>query len=237
LFTGFAAVNFPGSILYRKRPPEELAQAHEPSFSSEPVLFPPLAPNTALSEPQVDQVLSPVPTPAALPVEHAPVKLADAQELYDRGEYAAATVALRAALARPRETPEQLRGLGLLTRALANQGLLDEALAASERWLAADKLDATAHYLHAMVLQEQGDRGGSRAALQRAVYLQPEFTLAHFALGNHARAEARAGEARRHFANAAQLLHGLPADEPVPESEGLTAGRLREIITALGSDS
>ena len=114
---------------------------------------------------------------------------------------------------------------------------IQRSLAASQRWIAGDKLDAAAHYLHAMVLQELGDRAGARAALQCAVYLQPEFTLAHFALGNHARAEARVAEARRHFANAAHLLHGLPADQPVPESEGLTAGRLREIITALGSDS
>jgi len=35
----------------------------------------------------------------------------------------------------------------------------------------------------------------------------------------------------RSFANAARLLHGRHADEEVPESEGLSVGRLREIIT------
>jgi hypothetical protein len=44
-------------------------------------------------------------------------------------------------------------------------------------------------------------------------------------------------DARRHFANAAHLLRSVAADEPVAESEGLTAGRLREIISALGMDS
>ena len=88
-----------------------------------------------------------------------------------------------------------------------------------------------------MVLRELGERAAARSALQRAVYLQPEFALAHFALGNHARAEARAEDARRHFANAAHLLRSVAADEPVAESEGLTAGRLREIISALGMDS
>ena len=44
---------------------------------------------------------------------------------------------------------------------------------------------------------------------------------------------AREGDARFEIAT------GSAADEPVPESEGLTAGRLREIISALmtGSDS
>ena len=143
----------------------------------------------------------------ASPAHDIAPDLVHAQTLYQSGKYAAAA------------------------------GLLQASLAASERWLAADQLDATAHYLHAMLLQERGERGQARAALQRAVYLQPEFTLAHFALGNHARAEARVTEARRHFANAARLLEGLPADTPIPESEGLTAGRLREIIVSLGMDT
>jgi chemotaxis protein methyltransferase CheR len=139
----------------------------------------------------------------------------------------------------PDDEPARLAALGLLARSLANQGLLDQALSASETWIAADKLDAAAHYLHAMVLQELGERPGARAALQRAVYLQPEFTLAHFALGNLARTEARTAEARRHFANAARLLRGVGEDQFLPESEGLTAGRLREIIKSLslGTDS
>jgi chemotaxis protein methyltransferase CheR len=57
--------------------------------------------------------------------------------------------------------------------------------------------------------------------------------IAHFSLGNLARAEARHDEARRHFTNAARLLRGHDAQELVPESEGLNVGRLREIITAL----
>ena len=86
-------------------------------------------------------------------------------------------------------------------------------------------------------LQELGERSRARAALNSAVYLRPDFTLAHFALGNHARAEARVAEARRHFDNAARLLSGLAAGDEVPESEGLTAGRLREIILSLSRDS
>ena len=73
--------------------------------------------------------------------------------------------------------------------------------------------------------------------MRRAVYLQPGFALAHVALGHHARAEARVAEARRHFDNASGLLASLDADELIPESEGLTAGQLREIISALDRDS
>lgn len=241
LFSGYVPVNFPGSILYRKRDAHEVARTHEPavalgdmSIAQEPGAAAPL------SDAQVAQMLSP---PAArepareLPSRTARSGMTAAESMYTRGDYAEAASALHAVLAAPADDAEQARALGLLTRALANLGKLDEALAASERWIAADRLDAAAQYLHAMVLQELGERGRARAALQCALYLQPEFTLAHFALGNHARAEARVSEARRHFDNAARLLDDLDADELVPESEGLTAARLREIIVALGRES
>ena len=117
-----------------------------------------------------------------------------------------------------------------LTRARANEGRLDEALDWSERWIVADKLDAAAHYLNAMVLQELGDREPARRSLQRAIYLKPEFALAHFALGNLAE---RGGRGNQHFKNALELLSRMPAEALVPESDGLTAGRLSEIITTL----
>jgi chemotaxis protein methyltransferase CheR len=123
----------------------------------------------------------------------------------------------------------------LRARALADQGKLTEALAWSERWVAADKLDAAAHYLHAMILQELGEPVAARRSLQRAVYLQPDFVLAHFALGNGARGGAQSPEAHKHFENALRLLRGRPVDEVVPESDGLTAGGLMEMIAALSS--
>jgi chemotaxis protein methyltransferase CheR len=121
----------------------------------------------------------------------------------------------------------------LQTRALANQGQHADALASSEQWIAADKMDSVAHYVHAMIVQEMGDRQAARDSLHRAVYLQPDFALAHFALGNLARAEARTAQANKHFANALHVLRSWPPDALLPESDGLSAGRLVEIITTL----
>lgn len=237
LFSGFVPVNFPGSILYRKRDLD--SRARDPArVPAEPP--PPAAQMPApLTDLEVSAILTPGPTPAAQrpPALDWPGEFAAADSAYAQGQYGDTATRLRALLPRAAGPEAKLRVLALLTRALANQGALAEALDASERWIATDKLDAAAHYLHAMILQEMGERARARAALNRAVYLQPEFALAHFALGNHARAEARVAEAGRHFDNAARLLAGLATDDPVPESEGLTAGRLREIIVALASDS
>jgi len=152
-----------------------------------------------------------------------------ATSYYEKGQYAD-TVDILLPVLESRGTSEEY---SLLVRALANRGQLSEALGWCDRWLAAHKLDYSGHYLRAGVLQELGDREQARKSLQRAIYLEPELVLAHFALGNLARADGRHDEATRHLKNALQSLRRHPSEEALPESDGLTAGRLTGIITAL----
>jgi chemotaxis protein methyltransferase CheR len=117
-------------------------------------------------------------------------------------------------------------------RALANQGRLDEALALCDEAIAAEKLDAGLHYLRATILQELNRAGEAVASFKRALYLEPEFVLAHFALGNLAVGQGHTRTARRCFENVLALLATSREEDVLPESEGLTAGRFREIIHA-----
>ena len=57
--------------------------------------------------------------------------------------------------------------------------------------------------------------------------------MAHMALGRACLDEARAGDAQRHFNNARALLLKLPRDEAVPEADGLNAGQLLEVLSAM----
>lgn len=117
-------------------------------------------------------------------------------------------------------------------RALANRGRLTEALAACERAIAADKVDPGLHYLSAVILQEL-DRGPEAvAAFRRALYLDPDFVLGHFSLGNLLLRGGKAKAARKCFENALSLLDCRQDDAVLPESDGLTASRLREIVRA-----
>jgi len=197
LFSSFAAVNFPGTILYRKCKAEERGP---------PIWLPP---SNAVAEP-VAPFAAPRPS-----TPYAPDRDSDT-----------AAAAVPPSAQKPGAT-------SLQTRALADQGLYADALASCERWIASDKVDSAAHYVHAMILQEMGERQAARGSLQRAVYLEPGFALAHFALGNLARAEAHTAQADKHFANALRLLRDWPPDALLPESDGMSAGRLVEIITTL----
>jgi len=208
LFPQFHAVNFPGSILYRKCNAEERA-------------IPRLEP--AVSWADAGNAASPF---VGNPTAEAGAPAAPATPLAPEPFQPAAEEKMRSAAPGPRE-------YSLLARASAGQGRHADALGFSERWIEADKIDPAARYVHAMILQEMGEREAAKNSLHRAIYLQPDFALAHFALGNAARSEARAGEAARHFANALHALSSCPPGLDLPESDGMTAGRLAEIITTL----
>ena len=118
-------------------------------------------------------------------------------------------------------------------RACANQGALDQALEWCDKWVAAAKLDPAAHYLRAMVLLEQGEPSQAALALQRTVYLEPAYAMAHVSWGNLAHTQGLEGEARRHYLDALRVVQAMEPDDPVADSDGLTAGRLAETLAAL----
>ena len=165
-----------------------------------------------------------------LMAEVLPASFAPAALLHEHGHSGEAADALPSSFEGRQPEPP---AFSQVARALANQGKLTEALACCDRWIAADKMDAAGHYLRAVVLLEHGHQDDARGALQRVLYLEPTFVLAHFALGSLARSRDRHDEADKHFANTLDLLGRLLPHDVLPESDGLTAGRLTETITAM----
>jgi chemotaxis protein methyltransferase CheR len=234
LFHDFVSVNFPGVILYRKSDAKRR--------SEQPWMPAPLGATAENPARAIEMSWTEAPAPdgepagAALPEEQparedpVPTPFAAAELLYRRGRYAEAADMLSASFAEHAPEPQ---AFSLLARALANRGELSAALTWCDCWIAADKLDPAAHYLRAVVLLEHGEPEQARSSLQRAIYLRPDFVLAHFALGNLTRSQGRFDMADRHFANALHLLNRYRSDDLLPDSENLTAGRLIETITAL----
>jgi chemotaxis protein methyltransferase CheR len=120
--------------------------------------------------------------------------------------------------------------LTLLARIHANLGHLDEALEWAKRSIAADHLYLRGHYLYATIQAERGETNEAAMAFKRTLYLYPEFVLAHFSLGFLARQQGKAAEADKHFANMFALLNQYRPEEILPESDGLAAGRLAEMV-------
>ncbi|MDB5324184.1 MAG: methyltransferase, CheR-type [Phycisphaerales bacterium] len=176
--------------------------------------------------------MAPAPLPSEAPPDTAKFEdlLARAAELYEQGRYAETVITLDASQLKNSLTPG---AYSLLARALVNQGKMTDALRCCDRWIAADKLDPSAHYLRAVILQEQRAMDEAVGSLRTALYLDPNFALAHLALGNIARYRNQDRQAHKHFENTLNLLRRHPPDGILPESEGITAGQLTRITSSL----
>jgi chemotaxis protein methyltransferase CheR len=116
---------------------------------------------------------------------------------------------------------------------LADRGDLSEALFHCESALETDKLDPSLHYLKASILQALGRADEAERALQSTLFLDGNFALARVMLGAIARGQSRPGDASKHFQEALMLLERMPSDSVLPETDGLTAGKMAETVASL----
>ncbi|MFH1470004.1 MAG: CheR family methyltransferase [Pseudomonadota bacterium] len=141
----------------------------------------------------------------------------------------------------PRPAPEEAAagfagppegGWLALARAQADSGALEEALVSCGRAIAAARTAPAAHLLHAVICQQLGRPEEAVAALGRVLYLEPRSIIAHHALGGLHQRLGRPREAARHYALVLRLLEAHGREEIVPDSDGMTCGRLAESVRA-----
>lgn len=115
-------------------------------------------------------------------------------------------------------------------RKLADRGELNGAIAECEKAITKNKVDARLRFLLANILQENGETDKAVESLNVAKYLDPKFVLAYYSLANIYLQTGKIKQAKKNYENAISLLKSYKPDEVIPESEGLTAGRIKEII-------
>ena len=227
-FSQFRSVHFPGATIYRKeaggtRPASSLGLAEIPPPVAVAAPLWQAAPSTPWpAQPPRGSVPESMPTPSP----HPPASSAS-----DKALQSPAPGSQPPALARSQDREDSEANAATI-RVLANQGHLGAALALCEKAIAADKLDPTLHYLRATILQEQNLAEEAIASLRRALYLEPNLMIAHFALGNLMLRQENPEAAKKYFANVMGLLGDCDQEDILPEAEGLTVGRFREIIQA-----
>lgn len=218
----FAPVSMGDAIFYRKA----LAALDSPERGFAPL---PIAFNEPLPEKEVEPLFSaqeafepPVPTPLA-----APDPLAEADGFYGQGLYGEAAKVLEAMAGDGRGEAGTL----LLARSYANMGRLEEASRWCESVKAANALNKAAYMLLATIRLEQARVEEAIECLRKALYLDQDFVIAHFMLGKLLKAvDGGHEQAMRHFDAAYRLLEAEKDDAMLPESDGVMAGRLREIL-------
>jgi len=220
-------VHLSGTIAFQKA-----AQPSQPPLNPPTAVLPAAPPPAAMPQPpscMQGRTGRRTTTVISLPPPDSPFEAASS--LYREGRYAEAV----SMLSTPNAGTEPPI-LALLSRALANLGKLEAALASCDRLIATDRMNPVGHYLRGDILRELGREDEAAGSFRRALYIDPEFVLAYFVLAHLARQRGQALQARRHLANAMALARALPADQPLPESDGLTAGELTKLIAALQAE-
>jgi len=109
---------------------------------------------------------------------------------------------------------------------------VEEALTRRRSAPAADPL--TAEFFHARALRamESGDFQSAARDLKGALYLKPDFILAHYLMGVLHSAQEKHSAAIRQFKTAAELLSAMKESEVVPGSDGLPVAYLLQSVRA-----
>jgi chemotaxis protein methyltransferase CheR len=114
-------------------------------------------------------------------------------------------------------------------RRLADRGDIEEALQLCNILVAVNSLDPLGHFYQALLLDQMANQEGALAAFTRSVYLDREFTLAHFHLGLVQQKSGDATSSTRSFHNVLTLLEGNDPANTLQHSDGLTVKELFEL--------
>lgn len=216
-------------LLHRKSTSSKAAQPDE--------VNPAWAKRSPTPEPDI-----PLPRPVPLKTETKPLRptiidekpdieqYQKALDLYEKGNYTSTSFLLER-LMEKNSTPSAAflmapEAMMLLARSYANLDRLETARYWCERAIASEKLNPEIHFLQANILQAAGDVPAAVQSLKQALFLDPEFIMAHFMLGLLVPSPA----GKKCLQNALALLKNRDPEEILPFSEGMTAARLTEMI-------
>jgi chemotaxis protein methyltransferase CheR len=115
-------------------------------------------------------------------------------------------------------------------RSLADNGYLAEALKGCDEAISQNRLDPLLYFLRASILQDMNKNHEAVKSFKQAVYIDPDFIMGHFALGNLFILQGRILKAKQHFENVLGLLMNYTDNDIVEGSEGLSVKHIREII-------
>ncbi|MBN2414459.1 tetratricopeptide repeat protein [bacterium] len=246
-FGRYHSVEFPGAILYKKtdqnipagavckvrakrkaitRPaPRDIRDILQESKPAPPPVR--RAPETAQPVPAVEEV-----QPRFEPVQSEDIQVMDrAIGFYQNADYPSVTNLIKAHVSGEDRSSAEL--MLLAARSYANMGQVTTALEWVEKAISDDKLNPDSHHLRAALLQEQNRLDEAAESLRRVLYLDPDYMMAHFMLGNLYRQRGYWEESEKHFNNTLLLLKDKNPDSILPDTDGMTAGGLFDCINYL----
>jgi len=118
----------------------------------------------------------------------------------------------------------------ILVKSYANMGKLDEARTWMEHLLLSNSITAEIRYLYATILIEQKEWDLAGKILLSILYLEPNHLAAQLSLSDIYKRLGKNHQAMKQSLNLIRCLDSWDDDEIVPDLDGMTAGRLRQMV-------
>ncbi len=231
IFYQFRAHNFPGTTIYQKKS----AQA-QPEKISRPT-------PSLLDRAQSLDKLIPTRTIASTPLPLSPPSLVGkgagglgpkpqneierALALWQSGQVEQALGLLKTLA---NASTNNAQAAYLIAKIYANRLQFDAAMEWIDKALQHEPLSAPAYYMRGLIFQEQGKTDDALEAMRRSTYADREFVLGQYALAQLFARMGQNARARKALENVARWLEPHPREELIPEGDGLTVGRLLELV-------
>ncbi len=189
-------------------------------------------PTAPITQPTMAQETQVTPTKQPQP---ALDRLGPARQALAEGRYQQVLDQIEQLLEQDSPTLAQEAEAALLNaRTLANLNRQEEAEYWARQAVQLDRLQPAHYWVLANILLERKQPNAACEQLTKALYLEPDFILAHYLSGLLHHRHGKHRLAQRHLRQCLRLLDELTPDTPVPEGEGLSAAELRYLaITSM----
>jgi chemotaxis protein methyltransferase CheR len=228
-FSQFRRVNYNNGIFYQKSP-------KQPSVSSAFFFDTKIEEEMPKIIKKTHAAVAPKPSYRKEPSiqNHVePILFSDPELLFKKGQYQQCA---EQCLKTIQNTPDESKNILLLVKCYANMGQLENAKLWCWKLLLTNHLTAESYHFIATVFIETNDFASAETALRKALYLDQNNVSALITLGNALKRQGKKQSGMRCLANAQEILDSMDLDVLVPGFEGITAGRIKEmVVMSIGS--
>ncbi|MFZ4456534.1 MAG: CheR family methyltransferase [Bacteroidales bacterium] len=150
--------------------------------------------------------------------------------LFQKGEY---DECISTCIAQIETGRLNIENFTLLVKSLANIGKLKEGDKIIQKIITSYSATAEMYYIYATFLKEHNELTESEGLLKKAVYLNHQHVLSHLMLGELNLKKENHTVAAKYYEQVIRLLNNYSTDEIVPDSDGMTAGRIKSLAESI----
>ncbi len=154
-------------------------------------------------------------------------------KLYEQGHYREVSQMLEDFFSRGHISSSHTDSMIILAKSYSNQ----KKYAPAEEWckkaIEYKKTDKYYYYLMSTILQEENKIEEAIISLKKAIYIDDNFILPYFLLGNLYLQQGKQKDAEKQFENTLSMLDKLGDEAVLHASDGMTAGKMKEIVKTM----